>query len=75
VVEVPEEANKPGLLRRILLPFERHGINLTAINDHLEKGRLRFEFGIDERNRDPARLAKAVKSLQKLGCTVLKGDD
>lgn len=72
VLEVPEEANKPGLLRRILLPFEEQGINITATNDHLKEGKLRFEFGIDERTRDPVRLAKVAESLQELGYTVLQ---
>jgi len=62
--------DKPGLLRQILLPFEEQGINLTAIDSHKQKDKVKFEIGIDENTYTPEALQTIVLALQKIGCSV-----
>lgn len=73
-VTIEVEGDKPGLLRSLLQPFEEQGISLTAIDSHKQKGKLRFEIGLDEETSNPEALMKAVDSLGGLGFRVVGFD-
>ena len=64
------KGDRSGLLREVLLPFEKHGISLTAIDSHKSKDGIRFELGIDETTSTPESIMATVSALQKLGCSV-----
>lgn len=69
VIEIADDQDRAGLLRRILAPFEDQGLSLTAIDSH-KSGRLKFELGIDEQTWSRQSLAEVAKDLEAIGCTV-----
>lgn len=69
-ITVESKNDRPGLLRKLLLPFEESGINLTAIDSHKRKDGVKFEIGIDETTYTPEAMARIISSLEKIGCSV-----
>ncbi|MCB0028404.1 MAG: hypothetical protein KDE28_10885, partial [Anaerolineales bacterium] len=47
-VSILTERDEVGMLRKILHPFEKLNINISAIDSHLVDGKLRFDIGYDD---------------------------
>ena len=59
--------DRAGLLRELLLPFEKEGVSLTAIDSHKGNGDLRFEIGLDEETVDREKVARLITELSRSG--------
>lgn len=70
-ITIETRKDEPGLLRRILLPFEEQGVSLTAIDSHKRKDGIRFEMGIDETTYTKEALLRIIDSLKNLDCSVV----
>jgi prephenate dehydrogenase len=68
IIEVDHD--KPGLLRKILLPFEQNNISLTAIDSQKTIDKLKFEIGLDPQTFTPESIKKTARELESLGYKV-----
>jgi prephenate dehydrogenase len=73
IIEVDHD--KPGLLRKILLPFEQNNISLTAIDSHKTIDKLKFEIGLDPQTYTPESVKKTAAQLKALGYKVSLSND
>lgn len=69
---VISNSDDPGDLRKLLEPFEKLAINLTAIDSHSVDGGIKFEIGIDQKTISEENLAQLTISLTELGFRVEK---
>lgn len=65
-ITITASRDEVGMLRRILAPFDELGLNICAIDSHLnDQGEISFEIGIDEAPED--KLVALKQRMSEIG--------